>query len=430
MNQPAFPSPVLSHRIKRLAHIDLAGAGQIVVKGSYAYVGHMKPPHGTSILDISDPRRPRVVGEIKLEGELSHSHKVRVNGDVMITNVEQNNRHMALRGRRLAGVTQELTQRLGRAPNPPELARALHVNESDLPQIERFSTAAPYDAGGFRVWDVSDRSKPRLLAYHKTSGIGVHRFDADASFAYISSEMEGYVGNILVIYDMRNPRRPEEVSRWWLPGQHTAAGEKPTWSGLNNRLHHALRFGERLWAGCWQAGLRVIDVSNIRSPLTVGEYNYHPPVREPTHTVMPLPFDVDGRRLAVVVDEEHSHARGQLPAGLWVFDVTDLANMQPLGQYQMSELDSPWSRTPGARFGAHQPRERMDDTLVYCTWFSGGLRVIDVKDPFVPEEAAWFIPEPCGGFAAPQSNDVDLDERGLIYLVDRNCGFDVLELER
>jgi hypothetical protein len=421
---------VLSHRIKRIAHIDLPGAGQIVVKGRYAYVGHMKPPHGTSILDISDPRSPRVVGEIKLDGDLSHTHKVRVNGDVMITNMEQNNRHMALRGRRLKSVLEQLTQRLGHAPSRAELAAALHVNESDLAQIERFAVAPPYDEGGFRVWDVSDRTKPRLLAYHKTSGIGVHRFDADARYAYISSEMDGYVGNILVIYDMREPQRPEEVSRWWLPGQHTGGGEKPSWSGQNNRLHHALRFGDYLWAGCWQAGLRVIDVSDIRAPRTVGEYNYHPPVREPTHTVMPLLSDLDGRKLAIVCDEEHAHARGQLPAGLWVFDVTDLAKIQPLGQYHMSELDSPWSRTPGARFGMHQPRERMDGTLVYCAWFSGGLRVIDVKDPYTPHEMAWYVPEPRGGFAAPQSNDVDLDDRGLIYLADRNCGLDVLELER
>jgi hypothetical protein len=172
-------------------------------------------------------------------------------------------------------------------PTSSELARAFHVNESDLAQIEHFSRAAPYESGGFKVWGVSDRSKPRLLAYQLTSGIGVHRFDAGASFAYISSEMAGYVGNILVIYDMRNPNRPEEIARWWLPGQHTAGGEKATWSGQNNRLHHALCFGERLWAGCWQAGLRVIDVSDIRSPRTVGEYNYHPPVREPMHTVLP-----------------------------------------------------------------------------------------------------------------------------------------------
>jgi hypothetical protein len=33
------------------------------------------------------------------------------------------------------------------------------------------------------------------------------------------------------------------------------------------------------------------------------------------------------------------------------------------------------------------------------------------------------------GKSAPQSNDVALDARGLIYMVDRHVGFDVLEFE-
>ena len=57
----------------------------------------------------------------------------------------------------------------------------------------------------------------------------------------------------------------------------------------------------------------------------------------------------------------------------------------------------------------------------------GGLRIIDVADPLSPKEVGWFIPEPAGGRPAPQSNDVTLDDRGLIYLVDRNVGFDILE---
>jgi hypothetical protein len=40
---------------------------------------------------------------------------------------------------------------------------------------------------------------------------------------------------------------------------------------------------------------------------------------------------------------------------------------------------------------------------------------------------ASFIPEPAGGRAAPQTNDVALDDRGLIYLVDRHIGFDIVE---
>ena len=67
------------------------------------------------------------------------------------------------------------------------------------------------------------------------------------------------------------------------------------------------------------------------------------------------------------------------------------------------------------------------DTLVYCAWFAGGLRIVDIADPSAPEEVGWFIPEPAAGKAAPQTNDVDVDERGLIYLVDRYSGFDIVE---
>ena len=39
------------------------------------------------------------------------------------------------------------------------------------------------------------------------------------------------------------------------------------------------------------------------------------------------------------------------------------------------------------------------------------------------------MPEPVDRGSTPQSNDVDLDTRGLIYLVDRLQGFDILEVD-
>ena len=247
--------------------------------------------------------------------------------------------------------------------------------------------------------------------------------------------MAGYVGNILVIYDIRSPTKPEEVSRWWMPGQHVAGGEEPNPEGRRHRLHHALRFGDRLWAGCWHAGLWVIDVSDIRAPRTVGAYNYHPPFPEPSHTFMPLPSEIAGRRIALAIDEEEQaqnpqdleRRRGRPHGCLFVVDVTDPANMRLLSMYEVSELDSPWSRASLQRFGAHQFQEHIEDTLVYCAWFAGGMRIVDVADPLSPREVGYFIPEPSAGKAAPQTNDVDVDGRGHIYIVDRLGGFDVLE---
>jgi hypothetical protein len=305
------------------------------------------------------------------------------------------------------------------------MAAELKAVESDMPKL-REAWARGYRDGGFKVYDVTDRANPRLLAYQRTHGCGVHRFDVDRRYAYISTEMEGYVGNILVIYDLREPGRPEEVSRWWLPGQHFAGGETPTWHGYTHRLHHTLRHGDQLWAAVWYAGFRVVDVSDIARPRTIAGYDYHPPAPEPTHTAMRLPVPVGGRQLALVVDEEHEHRRGQPHAGLWIFDVGDLARMQPLATFHVSERDSPWSRA-GGRFGAHQFQEHMVDTRVCLAWFAGGLRILDIADPTQPEEVGFFIPEPVAGQPSPQTNDVDVDERGLIYIVDRQVGFDVLE---
>lgn len=438
MNAPS--SPNLAHNVERLAHMEITGAGQVYVQGHYAYLGHLtnKERLGTSIIDISDPRKPRVVSQIHLEDPNSHSHKARVVGDIMIVNSEKNASALGRKSEVMATARTQLHQQLGRAPTHAELAEKLSVAESDIPILEE-SERNPYDQGGFRLYDVKDKTKPKLISFVKTGGRGVHRYDMDENYAYISTEMPGYLGAMLVIYDIRNPSKVEEVSRWWLPGQHTAGGEKATWPGRRNRLHHALRSGDHLWAGCWMAGVRIIDVSDIRNPKTVGQYNYHPPFVEPTHTFRDMPVLIGGRRIAVAIDEEdHAHGdaemaarRGRPHAALWVFDVTDFSQIKPLSVFQVSELDSPWSRAAPGRFGAHQYLERMkNETLVYCTWFSGGLRIVDVVDPESPQEVGYFVPEPARDRAGPMTNDVDMDDRGLLYLVDRGPQFDILEFKR
>src|SRR5947209_5918946 len=282
----------------------------------------------------------------------------------MVVNSERNMTPIGRRAEELPRLRARLRESLKREPSHAELAEKLGIKESDISMVEA-AERNPYALGGFRIYDVADRAKPKLITFQKTGGIGVHRFDMDVDYAYISTEMDGYVGNILVIYDIRNPAAPEEVSRWWMPGQHIAAGEKPAWSGKRHRLHHALRFGNEMWASCWHGGFRVIDIGDIAKPKTVASYNYHPPFPEPTHTALPLPGLVRGRRIALAIDEEdqaqsakeEEQRRGRLHAGISVFDVTGY-EVKPLSLFEVSELDSPFARTPGARFGAHQFDER------------------------------------------------------------------------
>jgi hypothetical protein len=410
----------LARNIRRLGHLDIAGGGQVVVQGGYAYIGHMKPPMGTSIIDVRDPASPKVVSHVPPPDAWSHTHKVRVVGDIMITNVEQDKRHFLRKGEKIAGLRAEgLTD--------PQIAERLGVKPGDIAVLED-ALKRGYHSGGFRVWDVSDKAAPKQLAYVKTHGFGVHRFDMDENYAYISTEMEGYVGNILVTYDLSEPSRPREVSRWHMPGQHIAGGETPTWTGYGTRLHHAMRCGDELWAAVWHAGFRVLDATDMTNPTVKGSYRFPPAIPEPTHTVMPLEQTINGRRYAVAIDEEHDHLPGRLHGFIWVMDVTDLDNMVPVAAWDLSERASPWVGDPGVRFGGHQFREKLDGTLVYATWFAGGLRVLDLADPLLPVEVAHFMPEP-GPEGPPQSNDVDVDDKGLIYLLDRNNGLDILEMK-
>ena len=93
----------------------------------------------------------------------------------------------------------------------------------------------------------------------------------------------------------------------------------------------------------------------------------------------------------------------------------------------------------GGRYGAHNLHENrpvatnlVSETLIFGTFFNGGVRVYDVSDPFRPQEVAYYVPEaPRGSRAgAVQINDVLVDERRVVYAVDRLIGgLYVLELE-
>ena len=60
----------LARNIRRVAHLDLPGGGQVVVQDGYVYIGHMKPPYGTTILDVRDPKNPHIAAQIMLAGDV------------------------------------------------------------------------------------------------------------------------------------------------------------------------------------------------------------------------------------------------------------------------------------------------------------------------------------------------------------------------
>ena len=375
-----------------LAWHDCAGGGQIVVDRGIAYIGNMRNPHGTLILDVSDPRHPRLLSEILMPPG-THSHKVRVADGLMLTNREV------------------LGSRVRRGETPPDDFQ-----------------------GGLGIYDVSNPARPKLITLWNTTdkpgpsyARGVHRFDFDGRYAYISPTWDGYLGNIVMILDLKDPARPEEVGRWWMPGQWTAGGETPLWSGAAHKCHHPLRYSNRLYTSYWHGGCVILDIEDMQKPKLVSHLDWSPPFPWPTHTCLRIPFKIENRDFMVVSDEDVVRLEGCPPypaAFLWIVDITDEAHPMPVATFQLDEI--PPEEQPYMT-GCHQPCEKVTGTEIPVAWFAHGLRIVDISSPHAPKEVAHFRPDPPPGSERVQSNDVTVDERGLLYLLDRVRGLHILE---
>ena len=85
---------------------------------------------------------------------------------------------------------------------------------------------------GIAFYDLKDPQRPEFLsridmqagrsadgAY--TNAGGVHHGFFDGRYAYLGAAEDGYIGEHLVIVDAKDPRNPKIVGRWWVPGQKT-----------------------------------------------------------------------------------------------------------------------------------------------------------------------------------------------------------------
>lgn len=366
--------------VRLIGRSDLGGwgdASQVVVQGDLCAVAAIGEAHeGTTLLDVSDPRTPRVLSQIPAPPG-THSHKVQLSGDLMFVNNE-----------RLKG----------------------YKGTDFVP--------------GLRVYDVSKPDRPKALPPIVTSGVGIHRFriDRERGLALLPTGEDGFLDKILWIVDIEDPAKPRLVSRWWLPGQWTAGGETSQAAAGERFAAHGPPWieGDRLYLGYWDAGFVILDVKDLSRPTLLSRLDWSPPYHGHTHTAIPVP----GRGIALVTDEAHGNKNYERSQFLWVVDVRDPRTPVPIATYRPA-LNG--HMTSGGRFGAHNLHETVTGDRVFVVWFNAGLRILDIKDPYRPTEVGHYVPASDWGKPV-QSNDVYVDHRGLVYITDRwGGGLHVLE---
>jgi hypothetical protein len=131
---------------------------------------------------------------------------------------------------------------------------------------------------------------------------------------------------------------------------------------------------------------------------------------------------------------------------VWFADVTVENRPMMISSYTVPEASGSFCER-GGRFGSHSSNESMAPVfykkVVFITYFNAGVRAVDVRNPYQPKEIGYFIPsiteatdkrcikvdgqDRCK--TAIQSNNVETDDRGYVYVVDRaNTGMHILEL--
>jgi len=401
------PEPI-STNFKLLAQHDLGGFGamgegmsvQIAKDGRrIIWLAHESAPKNFTAVDVTDPRQPKLVIQTDLPQPYMRSNSLELTGDIMAVAYQ--------------------TKKVGQQP------------------------------AGMELFDVSVPEKPRSISFFDASGEhsrGVHQlWFCDGEYVHMASGAADFKASnplddqFYRCIDVRNPAKPVEVGRWWMPG--TRAGDNvapPPRHTLDKgyRAHNTNVYPQRpdrLYLAYIDGGMFIMDISDKSKPVPIAHWTNSPPFTGFMHTALPL----FSRDLLIVTDESTENAAKDWPKLIWILDDRDEEHPVPIATCPMPPLEEFANR--GGRFGAHNLHENVplptawnSETIIFGTFFNGGLRAYDVSNPFQPQEVAAFVPPAPKGSPAGsvQINDVFVDERGIVYTVDRfTGGLYILEMD-
>jgi len=431
------------HDMRLVGYSDLQGrsAYQPVIQRQgdrfIAYVGHLGgdklnpltgaiEPSGTSIVDVTDPAHPRYLAHIP------------------------------------------------GAPGLAEAGGAQMVRVCDgarLPHAAHDRTYLLRTLGGsaHQVWDVTTPEKPTLLTTVVEGLQSTHKnwWECDTGIAYLVSDgrPEAWrTTRMTKIYDLSDPAHPRFIRNFGLPGQEPGSTMTPVPEGVHGpiALHDRVYFA---YGTSKEGVLQIVDrdkllrgdptptAANLLAP-QIGRLDMSPVWGG--HTAFPVlgipivdwkPNTVGRvRDFVVLVSEATANECREHRQLTFLVDITTPSKPFSVATFEVPEAGDNFCAR-GGRFGPHASNESFNPMywgkVVFLAYFNAGVRAVDIRDPYHPEEIAYFIPDTTaktdprcvkdGGAerckVAIQTNNVEVDDRGLVYIVDRaDTGMHILEL--
>jgi hypothetical protein len=325
-----------------------------------------------------------------------------------------------------------------------------------------------FGGAAHEIWNVADPANPVLIT--RLDGLkDTHKswWECDTGMAFLVSGAPGWrTRRMTQVYDLSDPAHPIKIRDFGLVGQEPGAtGAVPT------ELHGPISMGpagNRVYFGYGtdKGGiLQIVDrgklINGPKEP-TPANLQYPEIARlnmsslNGAHTTFPMPsmpiveFVKDkvgsARDIVMIVDEAILNECGEARQMVWFADVTIESRPMVISSYTVPEATGSFCER-GGRFGAHSSSESMAPVyykkISFISFFNAGVRALDVRDPYHPKEIGYFIPAITAATdqrcvkvdgkdrckTAIQTNNVETDERGYIYAVDRaNTGLHILEL--
>ncbi len=403
-----------------------------------AYIGHhgdnllnpltgKKEDNGTSILDVTDPKQPKYLAHIPGQpgkAEAGGAHMVRV------------------------------------------------CDGADLPKADKSKVFLLRSFGNqaHQIWNVADPAQPALLTTVSSNLKDTHKnwWECDTGIAYLVSGVEGWrVRRMTQVYDLSDPEKPVFIRNFGLPGQQPGS-TGPTPADLHGPISTGPK-GNRIYFGYStnkDGVLQIVDREKLlngpKEPTNenllypqVGRLDLQP--THGAHTTLPLmriplpEFSKDAQGavgdFVMIVNEQIANECHETRQRVWIADVTAEAKPFNVSNFNVPETSGNFC-SRGGRFGAHSPNENQPPMyarrLVFVAWFNAGVRAIDIRDPYQPKEVGYYIPAKTGKTdkrcvkmsdgaerckVAIQTNNLEVDDRGYIYIVDRaNTGMHILQV--
>jgi hypothetical protein len=395
-------------------------------------------PSGTSIVDVTDPRRPNYIAHIP--GELIQDE---------------------------GGL---------------EHVRACSGSELPHGDKNKFYLLRNFGQIDQEMWDVTDPAKPSRLSVIVNYGDRPHDihnswWECDTGIAYlVAGPLDWPVppkgrhndaGEHVLIYDLSNPATPIFVRSFGLPGQEPGSAVPPPLGGLHGLLSTGPK-GNRVYFCNSNDGDGIVEIvdrekllngpkvptdESLRYPV-VGRIEFPPDVGAemsfPLYQMQLPEFarqkDGFAKNFLAVMGEGHFTGCQESRQTVRMIDVTTESKPVGVSTWTVPEASGNFC-SRGGSFGTHSTNESFTaiyfKRILFIAHFNAGVRALDIRDPYNPKEIGYYIPavtgktrESCYGEGANenckkviQTVGVEVDDRGFIYIVDKaHTGMQILEL--